>query len=138
MHCHKYVCPVIEKYCSLHRLDGTCAYPGGSCLEVVEQCEGCPNIINNRCKIYPNPAAKWKSKSGCPRRRPRKRLSNLERKKIYGTYTKKAEEHRTSKTTVEKEEAKNTQEKSESPPKRRKVGRIKRFGIRNKRGKKEI
>ena len=75
------VCPVVGRYCTLYKLNGNCAYPGGSCLDVVEQCEGCPNVINNRCKIYPNPPAKWKPKSGCPRRR--RKLSSLDRKRIF-------------------------------------------------------
>jgi len=129
MHCHGNVCPVIEKYCSLHRLDGSCAYPGGSCKDVVEQCEGCQYIINNRCKIYPNPSAKWKSRSGCPRRRQQKRLSNLERKKIYGTYIEKDKEFGRSKAKSEEIETKNAQEKGKSSVEGRKVGRIARFGI---------
>ena len=40
-----------------------CTFAGGTCHEVVPQCEGCGNILavdgKKLCKAYPDPAAKW-------------------------------------------------------------------------------
>jgi len=41
-----------------------CKYLGGTCLEIVEQCEGCARVVNyntgNFCSVYPHPAMKWR------------------------------------------------------------------------------
>ncbi len=40
-----------------------CSFNGGSCHPVVEQCEGCKNIIEfsaeKFCASFPEPSAKW-------------------------------------------------------------------------------
>lgn len=42
-----------------------CGYNGGSCHQVVEQCEGCQRIVEvpagRFCASYPNPGIKWKT-----------------------------------------------------------------------------
>ncbi|MCP4715481.1 MAG: hypothetical protein GY868_10215 [Deltaproteobacteria bacterium] len=44
---------------------GGCTYNGGTCHEVVEQCEGCGKAIEfegkKYCLAYPQPDLKWKS-----------------------------------------------------------------------------
>lgn len=41
-----------------------CSFMGGTCFEVVENCEGCARIVsydNGRfCTVYPHPAMKWR------------------------------------------------------------------------------
>ncbi len=41
-----------------------CTFIGGTCFEVVEQCEGCARIITldtgRFCAVYPHPAMKWR------------------------------------------------------------------------------
>jgi hypothetical protein len=123
------VCPTIGRYCSLHRVDGSCAYPGGSCLDVVEQCGDCFLIVNNKCKIYPSPANVWKKPKGCPRRR---KISHYERAKFYGTHIAKEkrlrEEPASTKKDAEKETKTNSEESKKSSEKRG-LGRIRKFGI---------
>jgi hypothetical protein len=45
-----------------------CGYSGGTCLQIVEQCEGCQRTVElstgKFCTSYPNPAIKWRS-SAC-------------------------------------------------------------------------
>ena len=40
-----------------------CTYIGGTCFEMVEQCEGCARIVSydagKFCSVYPQPAKKW-------------------------------------------------------------------------------
>ena len=40
-----------------------CSFNGGSCHTVVEQCEGCKNIVElpsgKFCATFPDPASKW-------------------------------------------------------------------------------
>lgn len=40
-----------------------CSHQGNSCNQIVEQCQGCSNIIEfegeHFCRRYPNPEAKW-------------------------------------------------------------------------------
>ena len=40
-----------------------CSFPGGTCKEIIAQCEGCGHIIavegKKYCKACPDPAAKW-------------------------------------------------------------------------------
>jgi hypothetical protein len=42
-----------------------CGYNGGSCLPVIEQCEGCQRVLElplgQYCSSYPNPSIKWKT-----------------------------------------------------------------------------
>lgn len=42
-----------------------CSYNGGSCLAVIEKCEGCKRIkeyeTGRYCIAYPDPAVKWKN-----------------------------------------------------------------------------
>lgn len=125
MHCETHVCPVIGKFCSLYRMDGSCAYPGGKCKEVVEQCLSCHFIINNHCKIYPNPAVIWRKPKGCPRRRP---ITNFERAKFYGTHTEKVQNTGTPKKKIKGEEDAKSVRKGESSVERAEMGRIGRFG----------
>lgn len=123
------VCPTIGRYCSLHRVDGSCAYPGGSCLDVVEQCGDCFLIVNNKCKIYPNPANAWKKPKGCPRRR---KISHYERAKFYGTHIAKEKRLRKEQETEAKTTQKKTrsyQKKSKKSPKKGRLGRVRKFGI---------
>lgn len=41
-----------------------CNFNGGTCHLIVEQCEGCANIMETEagkyCRICPDPAAKWR------------------------------------------------------------------------------
>jgi hypothetical protein len=41
-----------------------CGVSGGSCLPVVEQCEGCQKVMEfpagRFCSSFPNPSVKWK------------------------------------------------------------------------------
>jgi len=122
-------CPVLGKFCSLYRNNGTCAYPGGICRPVVEQCGDCENIINGHCRVYPNPAAVWKKIRGCPRRR---NITELERKKFYGTYIAKRNEQNKEQTFERKNEAKketNAQKKSKKFSETGLLGKVRRFGI---------
>jgi len=45
-----------------------CGYNGGTCLQIVEQCEGCQRAVEfvagKFCSSYPNPSVKWKT-SAC-------------------------------------------------------------------------
>ncbi len=40
-----------------------CVFPGGSCQNIVEDCEGCEKIVESSigkvCSVYPAPAKKW-------------------------------------------------------------------------------
>ena len=40
-----------------------CTFGGGSCHEIVPQCEGCGHVMESGgkkyCKAYPDPAVKW-------------------------------------------------------------------------------
>jgi hypothetical protein len=40
-----------------------CTFAGGTCHEIVQQCEGCGHVVTveskKLCKAYPDPAAKW-------------------------------------------------------------------------------
>ena len=42
-----------------------CGFNGGSCHQIVEQCEGCQRITElpagRYCNSYPNPSLKWKT-----------------------------------------------------------------------------
>lgn len=42
-----------------------CGYNGGSCHQVVEQCDGCQRVmdlpIGRFCSSFPNPSMKWKT-----------------------------------------------------------------------------
>jgi len=42
-----------------------CGFNGGSCHEIVENCEGCDRILDlpsgKYCRTYPDPALKWKN-----------------------------------------------------------------------------
>lgn len=42
-----------------------CNYNGGSCHQIVEQCEGCQRVLTTDtgkfCATYPNPAIKWRT-----------------------------------------------------------------------------
>lgn len=46
-----------------------CGFNGGSCVPIIEKCEGCSKILESAtgkyCKMYPDPKAKW-SLGGCP------------------------------------------------------------------------
>jgi hypothetical protein len=46
-----------------------CGFNGGSCLVIVEQCEGCAKLIEcatgKYCRVYPDPGAKWRT-GKCP------------------------------------------------------------------------
>jgi hypothetical protein len=46
-----------------------CGFTGGSCVAIIEKCEGCNKILESAtgrfCKVYPDPIAKW-SLGGCP------------------------------------------------------------------------
>jgi len=48
---------------------GGCAYNGGSCHPVVEQCQGCERAkefpAGVYCTVFPDPRAKWSNGSGC-------------------------------------------------------------------------
>lgn len=129
MHNNINVCPVIERYCSLYRLDGSCAYPGGGCHEIVEQCGGCFLVVNNRCTVYPNPANVWKKPLGCPRRR---KITHYERAKFYGTHIakeKRLREEQTSETEITQKETRSYQKKGKKSPEKGRLGRIRKFRI---------
>ncbi len=40
-----------------------CTFEGGSCIEIVKECEGCKHIIEfeskKYCSKYPDPVSKW-------------------------------------------------------------------------------
>lgn len=46
-----------------------CGFNGGSCVAIIDKCEGCNKILENAmgkyCRIYPDPTAKW-AVGGCP------------------------------------------------------------------------
>lgn len=46
-----------------------CGFIGGSCLPVIDKCEGCNKIIDYEsgkfCKVYPDPKSKWIT-GNCP------------------------------------------------------------------------
>lgn len=46
-----------------------CGFNGGSCHQIIDQCEGCTKIIEvsdgKYCMIYPDPTSKWVF-GGCP------------------------------------------------------------------------
>lgn len=41
-----------------------CQFNGGTCHQIVEQCEGCQKVqefpTGNYCLVFPDPAAKWR------------------------------------------------------------------------------
>ncbi|MFH1135207.1 MAG: PxxKW family cysteine-rich protein [Pseudomonadota bacterium] len=41
-----------------------CAFNGGTCQPIVEQCQGCDRTVTNPngvfCRTFPDPAAKWR------------------------------------------------------------------------------
>lgn len=43
---------------------GGCQFNGGSCHQIVEQCNGCQKVLDlplgNYCMIFPDPAIKWR------------------------------------------------------------------------------
>ncbi len=45
-----------------------CGFNGGSCLPIVDQCEGCQKVMEvpsgRFCASYPNPSTKWRT-SNC-------------------------------------------------------------------------
>ena len=51
-------------FCKFMSQNG-CAYIGGACFEIVEQCEGCSRIVSydtgKFCSVYPHPAMKWRN-----------------------------------------------------------------------------
>ena len=42
-----------------------CGYNGGSCHQIVNECEGCQRVVElpggRYCNSYPNPSSKWKT-----------------------------------------------------------------------------
>lgn len=42
-----------------------CGYNGGSCQQIVSECEGCQRVVEmpegKYCASYPNPSTKWKT-----------------------------------------------------------------------------
>ena len=61
-----------------------CGFVGGSCMKIVEQCEGCGKVIEytseKYCMIYPNPAGKW-SVGGCPQATHKKAVKEEARRR---------------------------------------------------------
>jgi hypothetical protein len=55
--------------CVFMRKNG-CAYNGGTCYPVVEQCEGCDRALQYDsgvyCSTFPEPRLKWVNGNGCP------------------------------------------------------------------------
>ena len=47
-----------------------CGFNGGTCNLIVAQCEGCGKVIacatGNYCRVYPDPAGKWRTGGKCP------------------------------------------------------------------------
>ena len=114
-------CPIIDSFCSLHRVDGSCAYPGGKCKEVVAECKDCKFIVNNHCQIYPNPAAKWQTRRGCPRRF---RLSEWERLRYVKNKSKKIGKDKALQQKIESEEREKERQRIEESIKTTSLGRI--------------
>ena len=116
-------CPMIDAYCSLLRVDGSCAYPGGICNEIVIECKDCRYIVGKHCRIYPNPSAKWQTRRGCPRKY---RLSPLERKQ----YVKNFQKDNQDKTIEEKKKGipeEKERPQGQKPAKTKEMGRIRRI-----------
>ncbi len=48
---------------------GGCGFFGGSCVTVIEKCDGCNKVLESStgkfCRVYPDPTAKW-AIGGCP------------------------------------------------------------------------
>ena len=48
---------------------GGCGFTGGSCVPIVEKCDGCNKVLETAggkyCKVYPDPTAKWLT-GNCP------------------------------------------------------------------------
>ncbi|MDP1989856.1 MAG: PxxKW family cysteine-rich protein [Syntrophales bacterium] len=46
-----------------------CGFNGGSCLTIIDKCEGCGKVIEcatgKYCRVYPDPAGKWRT-GKCP------------------------------------------------------------------------
>src|SRR5512133_3923315 len=46
-----------------------CGFNGGSCVVIIDKCEGCNKIIEcptgKYCRVYPDPAVKWRT-GKCP------------------------------------------------------------------------
>jgi len=59
------VCTTVKEgiECSFMKKNG-CQFNGGSCNQIVEQCEGCQKVIEGPsgkyCMIFPDPAIKWR------------------------------------------------------------------------------
>jgi len=51
-------CNIPKNSCTA-RKNGYCLL-GIECLPIIDKCEGCAKIENGYCKMYINPAAKWK------------------------------------------------------------------------------
>ena len=117
-------CPVIDGYCSLHKVDGGCAYPGGKCKEVIAECAGCRFIVNNHCKIYPNLAAKWQTRRGCPRMY---RMSNWEKTRYGKNKEKKDRKDEALQGKDQSQKAQKTEQKNQKTAPTKNVGRIRRF-----------
>ncbi len=64
------ICQTTKKgdECFFMGKDG-CTYNGGTCQQVVEQCEGCDKIkeypSGKYCTSYPHPELKWKNGGPC-------------------------------------------------------------------------
>lgn len=116
-------CPIIDAFCSLYRVDGTCAYPGGRCGETVIECEGCRYIVGKHCRIYPNPSAKWQTRRGCPRMY---RISTLERKQHVKNFQ-KGKKNQEAKAKEKGISEKEKGPKGQEPTKTKEMGRIRRI-----------
>ncbi|HPC74333.1 MAG TPA: PxxKW family cysteine-rich protein [Syntrophales bacterium] len=63
------VCQTVKagRECAFMTKNG-CAFNGGTCHPIVEQCEGCARIFTSDagsyCMLYPHPAGKW-AVGGC-------------------------------------------------------------------------
>ena len=46
-----------------------CGFNGGSCLAIIDKCEGCAKIVacetGQYCRVYPDPTGKWRT-GKCP------------------------------------------------------------------------
>jgi hypothetical protein len=115
-------CPRIDAYCALYKLDGTCAYPGGKCKPVVEECVDCKHIVDNICRIYPNPAAKWQKERACPRRH---NITEFERRRHVKDL--QAKKYSKAKTQVANLQQKETRSEDKKSPKTKKMGRFRKL-----------
>jgi hypothetical protein len=117
-------CPVINAFCSLHRVDGSCAYPGGRCKEIIAECEGCKFIVDRYCRIYPNPSARWQTRRGCPRKF---RLSELEKQRYVKNKTQKTGKDKASQSETERQQKEKERKRIEREIKTTDMGRIRRL-----------